>query len=264
MAYVFDDDLSPLMEIASNQDLEPLVEYIKRSNLTERLTTSDEYIEYAPNHKKYTKIIETEIKKYGGNTLINYFRDAGPNYFTVVKDVADRLGVKYVNESTIEDLELGIILNVLGSAWLKMDKTQKQQFVNDIGLSGKLLKSIPASLPFAALSGLISASGYAAYVSTLTVANALSTQIIGKSLSYAANTALSRVINVFAGPIAWFITGIWTILDIAGPAYRVTIPCVVHIALLRQKYLMEHCKNCSAPIGSYDKFCPNCGEKISD
>ncbi len=32
---------------------------------------------------------------------------------------------------------------------------------------------------------------------------------------------------------------IWALFDIASPAYRVTIPCVIHIAMLRQKYMLE-------------------------
>ena len=44
---------------------------------------------------------------------------------------------------------------------------------------------------------------------------------------------------VFAGPVGWAVTAIWTIFDIASPAYRVTIPCVLHIAMLRQKYILE-------------------------
>ena len=31
------------------------------------------------------------------------------------------------------------------------------------------------------------------------------------------------------------LTGLWTAIDIAGPAYRVTIPCVIQIAFLRAK-----------------------------
>lgn len=264
MAWVFDENISPLMEIATNEDLDPLVEYIKKSTLTEQLTSSEEYKKFAPDHKKYSKIIETEISRFGGNSFLNFFRNVGPKYYVIVKDVADRLEVKYQGTPKIEDLELGIILNVLGTAWQKMEKSKKQEFIDDLGLSGSLLKSIPSSLPFATLSTVIATSGYAAYVATLTVANAISTQLIGRCLSFALNTGIARVVSAFAGPLAWFITGVWTTIDIAGPAYRVTIPCVVHISLLRQKYLMKHCKNCSAPIASSDKFCPNCGSKIED
>jgi len=44
---------------------------------------------------------------------------------------------------------------------------------------------------------------------------------------------------VLTGPIGWVITGLWTAIDIAGPAYRVTIPTVIQIAVLRQQYLYK-------------------------
>jgi uncharacterized protein YaaW (UPF0174 family) len=37
--------------------------------------------------------------------------------------------------------------------------------------------------------------------------------------------------------IGWVITGLWTAIDIAGAAYRITIPAVIHVAALRQKHL---------------------------
>ncbi|MDE6045338.1 MAG: hypothetical protein K2F85_07480 [Helicobacter sp.] len=40
--------------------------------------------------------------------------------------------------------------------------------------------------------------------------------------------------GVFLGPIGWIITALWTALDIAGPAYRVTIPATIQIACMRQ------------------------------
>jgi len=35
------------------------------------------------------------------------------------------------------------------------------------------------------------------------------------------------------------ITGLWTAFDIVGPAYRVTIPTVIQVAVVRQKYLYD-------------------------
>lgn len=40
---------------------------------------------------------------------------------------------------------------------------------------------------------------------------------------------------IFAGPIGWALTGLWALMDIAGPAYRVTIPVVIQVAFLRAK-----------------------------
>ncbi|MNH46242.1 hypothetical protein D3C79_1089360 [compost metagenome] len=44
---------------------------------------------------------------------------------------------------------------------------------------------------------------------------------------------------VLTGPIGWVVTGAWTMVDIASPAYRVTIPAVIQVAALRQKALYE-------------------------
>lgn len=49
--------------------------------------------------------------------------------------------------------------------------------------------------------------------------------------------ALARLVTAFAGPVAIAITTILSVLSISGPAYSVTIPCVLHIAMLRLKYI---------------------------
>jgi len=56
-------------------------------------------------------------------------------------------------------------------------------------------------------------------------------------LSFGANAMLTKTMSILTGPIGWVVTGLWTVIDIAGPAYRVTIPAVIEIAALRQKYL---------------------------
>jgi uncharacterized protein YaaW (UPF0174 family) len=73
----------------------------------------------------------------------------------------------------------------------------------------------------------------------LIVVNAILKALIGRGLSFAGNAALTRTMAVLTGPIGWAITGIWTAIDIASPAYRVTIPAVIQVAALRQKYLYE-------------------------
>ena len=52
-------------------------------------------------------------------------------------------------------------------------------------------------------------------------------QILGRGLAFAANSVLTKAIGIFADPIG----NLWTIIDIAGP----TIPCVIHVVMLRQK-----------------------------
>ena len=44
---------------------------------------------------------------------------------------------------------------------------------------------------------------------------------------------LTKTASLLTGPIGWVITGLWTAIDLAGPAYRVTIPAVIQVAYLR-------------------------------
>ena len=37
------------------------------------------------------------------------------------------------------------------------------------------------------------------------------------------------------GPVGFVVAGIWTTIDLTGPAYRVTVPVVLQVAFLRQR-----------------------------
>ncbi|GAA8112901.1 hypothetical protein HpDR126_12060 [Helicobacter pylori] len=45
--------------------------------------------------------------------------------------------------------------------------------------------------------------------------------------------------GVLAGPIGWVITGALVSINLAGPAYRVTVPACVLVATLRKKLKAE-------------------------
>jgi Zn finger protein HypA/HybF involved in hydrogenase expression len=76
---------------------------------------------------------------------------------------------------------------------------------------------------------------------------------------------MTRLLGILAGPIGWAVTAIWTAIDIAGPAFRVTIPATIYIAALRQAELNKQsfdikCPHCKAQLVVNDaKFCPSCG-----
>ena len=97
-----------------------------------------------------------------------------------------------------------------------------------------------------ALQSSIRFSGFAAYQVALIVANAVARTVAGRGLALAVNAGLTRAMGIFAGPIGWVLTALWTAFDIAGPAYRVTLPCVVQVAFLRAK--MKYQKTGSSEI----------------
>jgi len=57
---------------------------------------------------------------------------------------------------------------------------------------------------------------------------------------------------------------LWTLADLSSPAYRVTVPCVVQLAYMRQKMINKSkvtvCEPCGAFIERHARFCPNCGQ----
>ena len=57
--------------------------------------------------------------------------------------------------------------------------------------------------------------------------------LFGRGLSLVANAWLTKIASILTGPIGWAITAIWTSADMAGPAYRVTIPTIIQVIYLR-------------------------------
>ncbi|WP_240461044.1 ubiquinol-cytochrome C chaperone family protein [Helicobacter pylori] len=51
--------------------------------------------------------------------------------------------------------------------------------------------------------------------------------------------ALKKTLGILAGPIGWVITGALVSINLAGPAYRVTVPVCVLVATLRKKQKAE-------------------------
>ena len=231
-----DQNLDPILSQASNEDLEPLVEYILKAEITERLSNHPRFKIYRPDHSKYWSVIRDEILLFGGNTFVNMVRDGGPDYFEIVCDVARRRKADFDKNSSIKEVELAILVKILGEAWEKMSDEERRAIIE--GITPDYVGAIPKAFPLAAIQIAIRKSGFLAYRCAVMVSNAVAKAILGRGLALAANAALTKWISLFAGPIGWVVTTIWTLIDIASPASRVIDPCVVHIAYLRHKQLI--------------------------
>lgn len=257
---IFDSDLNPVLEIASNEDLETLVEYLK-NKLSEFLTVHESYKEHSPNHVEYADLIAKEIRDMGGNTFVNIFRGEGPSYKEIVCDVADKLGAPYNKAKPIDDIENAILEKILEQSLEQMTDAEKAELLKE--LSGKAgVKT--GGLVAASLINIFRAGGFRSYQLTVIIANQIARMILGHGLKFATGAALTRTASILTGPIGWVITGIWTAIDLAGPSYKVTIPSVIHVAMLRKKLNAITCNSCEAILPDTSvKFCPECGEKIA-
>lgn len=257
----FDQDLNPILEIADDSDLQPLVEYLQQK-YSEGLTSSEAYKLHAPNHNAYADLIAKEIREMGGNSVANAIRMfKGPSYHEIVCDVANKLKAPYNKNQSVEEIEDSVLAKVLSTALEKMTSEEKEELLKSLGDKAGSLNL--GGLSSAALITLFRAGGFYSYQLTVIIANQVARTILGTGLTFATNATLTRVMSIVAGPIGLAVTGIWTAIDLAGPSFKVTIPSVIHIAMLRKKYNSINCPNCNALITNPTaKFCSECGHQI--
>ena len=67
--------------------------------------------------------------------------------------------------------------------------------------------------------------GLPTYQVAVIVANAVAKALLGHRLKLATNAALTRTMGIFAGPIGWALTGLWTLIDVAGPCLSNNYSC---------------------------------------
>lgn len=227
-----DIDLVPLLRKCTNEDLDPLVQYILQKGwLSSELDITEVYQKNQPNHTAYVDEICSEIQRFGGHTIANWIRGGeGASYQNIVCSVAKRLKVNFNEHREVEVIEEQILLKFLEKAWEKMSEVEKRDLSKSLPKGTKIGKEFP----FIAFQAVFKAGGFKSYQIMLIVANAMWKFIFGKGLPLVANAALARWASVLTGPVGLAISSIWTIYDLGGPAYRVIIPCVIHIAMLRR------------------------------
>lgn len=240
MAYRHDPDLE-FLDSLSSEELNNLVYLLTHDKdgerrLTESLTQEDNYKKHYPDHKQYWKEIAAEIQCFGGNTFANMFRGGGVPYKEVLCDVCDKMKVNYNKDSSTKKIEQNLLMKILEDALEKMSAEEIAKLGKELGLENtSKLTSQGLTAIFLAV---FRAGGFKSYQLTVIIVNAVLTAIFNRGLTLGGNVLLTRTASILTGPIGWIITGLWTMVDIAGPAYRVTIPAVIQIAYLRT--LMEN------------------------
>ena len=242
MSYRHDNDLEFLKNIES-KDLEDLVYCLTHDKdgekrFTEELTSSDEYKLNYPEHNKYWELIAAEVQCFGGNSFANIFRGGrGVEYKEVLIDVCDKMKVNYNKYTSVDKIESNLLMKILTDALENMTSDELKELAESTGV--KNTSGVTAETMVGIFQTVFRMGGFKSYQLTLIIVNATLKALIGRGLSFAGNAALTRTMAILTGPIGWVITGLWTAIDIAGPAYRVTIPAVIQIAALRQKHLYE-------------------------
>lgn len=237
MAYRYDPDLE-FLQTCSSEELNDLV-YLLTHDLkdgetrwTEFLTTNEKYKRYYPEHKQYWQEIAEEIQLFGGNTFMNLFRlGEGVLYKEVLCDVCDKMKVKYDKKSPTREIEQSLMLKILQVAIEKMSPEELKKLQKELGKEN--LTSFTPQQAYTIFTTIFRMGGFKSYILIRTIVNAIWKFLTGQGLKPVVNAAIGRYLAIFTGPIGWTITGLWTAYDIAGTAYRVTIPAVIQIIYLR-------------------------------
>lgn len=242
MAYRPDPDLEFLGK-CSDHELNDLVDcliYDKngKPRLTEELTMSSTYKKYSPRHSHYWQEIGAEIQCFGANSIATMFRGGeGVLYREILYDVCDKFKVKYKKNSDTSTIESALFLKVLLSTIEKLSVEKRREFVGNLGVVD-LSDLSPQALTIA-FQTIFKMGGFKSYKISLIIVNMVWKKIFGKGLTFAGNSTFVKTLSVLTGPVGWTISGVWTVIDIASPAMRVTIPAVFEVALLRQHIMAK-------------------------
>ena len=234
MAYKYrpDEGLEFLQDIRS-EDLGVLVEVLLGAS-NQELSETEGYKLHQPDHSKYWREIATEIQTFGGNTISNQYRGEGTLYREILHDVCDRLEVNYAKGSRIESIEKNLLDKALADIFEELDAEGRASVLEALGKENAT--KFDDNAMTLALQMLLRKSGFATYKWAVILVNGLVRQLPGKGLPLVANAALTRGISVAIGPVGLLLTTAWTAYDLAGPAYRVTIPAVLIVAALRKSH----------------------------
>lgn len=233
---IVDEDLTFLAN-SNNEDLQVLVDYLTKdkngaTRWTEELTSLNAYQLYYPNQLQTMWLdIAHELQKFGGNTILNMLRGHGVPYRKILLDVCKKMKVNCNKKAKIAFIEDSLLRKVAEDAIEKMSLEDLKILVDSANIK---VDNYSKEVMVAALQMAVRMGGFIPYQIAVIVANAVCRTLLGRGLSLAVNASITRYLSVFAGPIGWLLTVLWTAVDVAGPAYRVTIPCCIQIAYMRK------------------------------
>lgn len=262
---VFEDGLYSSIKFlghCSNEELAPLVKILTDSS-TSKLDRQEKYKSNYPNHKEYVYEIIDDYEKFGGNTFANMWRGYGVGYKEILEDVCKQMKVNMPNDPSLNTMELALITKMTEEAVEKMTPEELKEFAQGI---------VPNATDFSKHAVMIIArtaikqAGFTAYKLLTKLIYVIGTKILGKTVPWVVYQTSTKWLGAFAGPVGLALTTAWTLFDIAGPAYRVTIPATIYIASLRQAKLYEashnKCSKCESLNEANAKFCTECGSSL--
>ena len=149
-------------------------------------------------------------------------------------DVCDHVKVKYQKEETTEAMELALLMILLEKSLSEMSPAELREFADSMETE---LSAPTAPLILMVIQTAVRTSGFAAYHLSGVMLSTLARVVLGHTLPIATYLPLTRSSSALSGPVGIALSTGWLIADIAGPAYRITVPACLLAACLNQKFI---------------------------
>ncbi len=212
-------------------DIQPLLKYLGyelgKKNLRDLSTAND---------------IAAHLRRMGSNDIATLTRGGeGVPYAEVVLDVAKKLGASGASKTqSVEHNEAKVIEKIFSDTLDSMSIDERRTLLQSMNMN---VRDLPIGSSSALLIQQIirQFGGFSTYRLAVVMANMVSKALLGTGLSFATNVAVTRTVGTLLGPIGWIATGAWLAVDLAGPAFRKTVPAVLYVAMLRQVLMNKIC-----------------------
>jgi uncharacterized protein YaaW (UPF0174 family) len=218
--------------INSNERLKQLFLQCSKEDLKEIYQRHG--IEGQHNNETVGELVD-RIRLDGSNTLVSVARGwEGVNYDEIVKDVADKVKVSYKKNGLLSEKEFEplIVEHLVKIYFEKLTEEQKVEFEKSLKSLGKEYNDFWKTL-------MTGGSGAILFIAQTIGRKAMAKiiqAIISKMILATGAMVTTTRLAALAVPFLNILVAVWTIIDIAGPAYRKTVPTVFQVALLRLQY----------------------------
>lgn len=222
MVHKYDEDLEFLSKI-DFKDLDDLV-FILSHNYKKQ-----EHVEQA----------DREFQIFGSNS-----NSKGSLYKDILVDICKYLEVNFDKNLSTKMIENSLFIKILEDAIHKMSKEDFEKMINNIKKKSEELfvntQVVSKQVLLDRFKLFFESEDFNSYILTTMVVNEVLKALLGRGLTvkYAMVTTGSFM-QFLTGSIGWVIMIIWTTIDISA-TYKVTIPTVIYVAYLRQKYSYEN------------------------
>ena len=225
------------MRRCSNDDLRKLCDILTFNNsgkyrIGERLTKTDAYIEnYPENMREVIPEMCLQLQNYGTNSIVTLARNSRPDtYEDIVRRVCKKMKVDLDGATDAVSMERLLLQNVCETAIDKMSEEDLRELADKAGIKAKkLTKQLVAT----AILTAIKKNPQIFYRVAMYITARILTLLGGRAAVSVGAKVVQEAFGVATGPVGWVALTAWTLWDIASPAYRVVIPAVLQVAIMR-------------------------------